>query len=74
LAGFNLLGMGRAFLPPSACQSDITIIRCPTVSCLQRIVSDVGLSMSKLLSKLLSVVRLSPVVVEARDDEDRLPE
>lgn len=69
LAGINLLGMGRAFLPPKGVPSYVTMVRCPTVSCFQRIVSDVGLC----VSKLLSVVRLSPVVVEARDDEDRLP-
>jgi hypothetical protein len=34
---------------------------------------DIGLSFSKLLRKLQSMVGLSSVVVEARDDEDRPP-
>jgi hypothetical protein len=34
---------------------------------------DIGLSMSKLLRKLQSMVRLSSAIMEARDDENRLP-
>lgn len=63
----------EVFCHPSACQSEITIIGCPAVSCLQRMMRDIGLSMTKLLRKLQSMVRLSSVIVEARDDEDRLP-
>lgn len=43
------------------------------MSGLQRKMRNVGLSMSKLLRKLQNMVRLSSVVVEARDEEDWLP-
>ena len=47
-------------------------MRSPAVPCLQRMIRDIGSSISKLVSELLSVVRLSSIVLGAGDNENRL--